>query len=78
MGQITESTIANVVVEQNGVLVTPPVECGLLGGTFRAALLAQGKILEQPVSVDQVQEEGAKIFLINSVRKWRKAILLPK
>jgi para-aminobenzoate synthetase/4-amino-4-deoxychorismate lyase len=77
-GQITESTIANVVVEQNGVLVTPPVECGLLGGTFRAALLAQGKILEQPVSVDQVQEEGAKIFLINSVRKWRKAILLPK
>jgi para-aminobenzoate synthetase/4-amino-4-deoxychorismate lyase len=77
-GQITESTIANVVVELNGFFVTPPVECGLLGGTFRARLLSEGKIVERPVSVAQVQEEGAKIFLINSVRKWRKAILVPE
>ncbi|MDI6798273.1 MAG: bifunctional anthranilate synthase component I family protein/class IV aminotransferase, partial [Desulfatibacillaceae bacterium] len=75
-GQITETSIANVVVEMDGALVTPPVECGLLGGTFRERLLSEGKIVEQPVSVDQVQK-GAKIMLINSVRKWRSAILAP-
>ena len=29
-GEVTESTIANVVVEMDGVQYTPPVECGLL------------------------------------------------
>ena len=38
-GEITESTIANVVAEIDGVRVTPPVACGLLPGVFRAALL---------------------------------------
>src|SRR5690625_2397269 len=37
--EITEFTIGNVVVELNGKLVTPPVESGLLPGTFREKLL---------------------------------------
>ncbi len=31
-GELTESTIANIVVELDGALVTPPVEAGLLAG----------------------------------------------
>ena len=41
-GEVTESTIANVVVEIDGVRYTPPLACGLLGGTFRGELLGVG------------------------------------
>ena len=40
--EITEVTIANVVVELDGVRVTPPVASGLLAGTFRGELLDAG------------------------------------
>ena len=49
-GEITESTIANVVAEIDGVRVTPPVECGLLPGVFRAALLEAGEVQERVIS----------------------------
>jgi len=68
--ELTEFSIGNLVVEINGQLLTPPVECGLLAGTFRAELLASGKIREQVVMVSQL-EKCQKIFLINSVRKWQ-------
>ena len=35
-GEITESCTANVVIDLDGELITPPIECGVLGGTFRA------------------------------------------
>ncbi len=72
--QVTESPIANIVIERNGSLVTPPVECGLLAGTFRAELLAQGVIEEGIVSVDDLQA-AERIWLINSVREWREAVM---
>ena len=37
--ELTESTIANLIVEVDGSLLTPPVRCGLLPGTARARLL---------------------------------------
>jgi para-aminobenzoate synthetase/4-amino-4-deoxychorismate lyase len=74
-GEVTESTIANVVVELNGALITPAINGGLLPGTFRAALLEQGKIKEGLVRVEDLASADA-IYLINSVRKWRKAALL--
>ena len=45
-GEITESCFANVVVELNNELWTPPVRCGLLAGTYRATLLGKGEIKE--------------------------------
>lgn len=71
--EITESTIANVVVEIDGQRVTPPLECGLLPGTFRAALLASGEIIEQRVTLDQLLA-ARRLWLINSVRGWCPAI----
>ncbi len=76
-GEITESTVANVVVSIEGQLYTPPVECGLLAGTFRAELLAEGEIRERVVRAEELQR-SKEIFLINSVRRWTRARLSPK
>lgn len=73
-GEITESTIANLVVRLQGELVTPPVASGLLAGTYRAFLLDQKKIRERVIPVaDFLKCE--EIFVVNSVRTWRKAVL---
>lgn len=66
-GEVTESTIANVVVELDGQLYTPPVECGLLAGTARARLLARCVLQERIITVEQLQS-CRQVFLLNSVR----------
>lgn len=74
-GEVTESCIANVVILRKGRLVTPPLSCGLLAGTFRAELLERGEIREEPITIGELRS-AEKIFLVNSVRSWREAILL--
>lgn len=68
-GELTESTVANLVVERAGQLVTPPVACGLLPGTLRAELLERGAIREARL-VRTDLERASRIWLINSVRGW--------
>jgi len=46
-GELTEFTIGSLVIEQGGRLWTPPRACGLLDGTFRAELLAEGGVQER-------------------------------
>lgn len=65
--QVTESCIANVVVELNGELVTPPVHCGLLAGVYRRHLLEQGRIREKVITLADLPR-CTRISLINSVR----------
>jgi para-aminobenzoate synthetase/4-amino-4-deoxychorismate lyase len=74
-GELTEATTANLVLSRAGKLWTPPIESGLLAGTFRAALLAQGVIAERVLMLDDLST-AEEIFLINSVRKWRHAALV--
>jgi para-aminobenzoate synthetase/4-amino-4-deoxychorismate lyase len=74
-GELTESTIANLVVRLDGTLWTPPLECGLLPGVFRAHLLARGEIRERvlyPADLERAEE----VWLINSVRRWRRAVII--
>ena len=71
-GEITESSIANVVVPIDGELFTPPIACGLLPGVFRNHLLVQRKIKERVITIDEFQN-AREFFLINSVRKWMRA-----
>ncbi len=68
-GELTESTRANLVLLVEGRRLTPPVECGLLAGTYRAELLARGKIHEHVLTVADF-EAAEEVFLINSVRGW--------
>ena len=71
-GEITEGTIFNVAVERDGVWVTPPVSCGLLGGVLRGVLLERGELVEGMISVEELR--AAKRFrLFNSVRGVRDA-----
>ncbi|MGH9159072.1 MAG: aminodeoxychorismate synthase component I [Vicinamibacteraceae bacterium] len=75
-GDITESTIANIVVEKAGALLTPSRECGLLAGTFRAELLASGAIRESLLTRDDLRE-SPRMWLINAVRGWIPAEIVP-
>jgi len=68
-GEITESSIANVVVSIGDELCTPPIECGLLPGVFRKHLLAEGKIKERVITTGEFKR-AEEFYLINSVRKW--------
>lgn len=68
-GEVTEFTIGNLVVEQNGARWTPPLDCGLLPGVFRAELLAKGEISERILRPIDLEQADA-IWLINSVRGW--------
>jgi para-aminobenzoate synthetase/4-amino-4-deoxychorismate lyase len=68
-GELTESTRANLAVRRGGVWVTPPVECGLLAGTFRAGLLERGELREERILLSEL-ESAEEIRLINSVRGW--------
>jgi para-aminobenzoate synthetase/4-amino-4-deoxychorismate lyase len=67
-GYITETAIANVIVRQRERMVTPPVSCGLLAGTYRRWLLENSDLVERPVHIDQLAD-GDEITLINSVRR---------
>src|SRR4030095_13270116 len=55
-GEVTESRVANVVVPIDGQLFTPPVNCGLLPGTFRAQMLEEGTIKERVITVEELQK----------------------
>ena len=68
-GEITESTIANLVVRMEGELITPPLDAGLLPGTLRDELLAEGTIREARVGLEDLLRAD-EILLINSVRGW--------
>jgi para-aminobenzoate synthetase / 4-amino-4-deoxychorismate lyase len=66
-GALTESTIANVAVEIDGQLCTPPAWCGLLPGTFRAHLLQRGEVIERPIALEELLR-SPRVLLLNSVR----------
>ncbi len=65
--ELTESTFANVVLEQNGHLYTPPRSCGLLAGTYRAELISRAKIHERIIPIAELDSYD-RLYLINSVR----------
>jgi len=68
-GEVTESAFANMVARFGDEFVTPPVECGLLAGTYRGYLIERGCIREGIISLDDLQRADA-VYLVNSVRRW--------
>jgi para-aminobenzoate synthetase/4-amino-4-deoxychorismate lyase len=75
-GEITETSVANVAVKLDGRWWTPPLDAGLLPGTERAALLADGRLRERPIDLDEASG-AAELAVISSVRGWRRAALDP-
>ncbi|MBN1378411.1 MAG: aminodeoxychorismate synthase component I [Gammaproteobacteria bacterium] len=68
-GLITETAVANIVVEMEGRLFTPAQNAGLLAGVFREHLLTKDVVTEAPISRDQLLQ-ASRVWLINSVRGW--------
>jgi para-aminobenzoate synthetase/4-amino-4-deoxychorismate lyase len=73
-GEITETTVGNVAVQLDGEWFTPPVECGLLAGTYRALLLDEGRIRERTITREMLSRSQG-LAVVNSVRLWRAARL---
>lgn len=75
-GEVTEGANSNIVAVLGDEMLTPPVVCGLLPGVMREELLAAGTIKERVLTRDDLQK-AKEIYLINSVRKWRRVRLVP-
>lgn len=50
MGRLTEGSFTSLFVERDGMLLTPPLERGLLPGVLRAELLATGRAVEHDLT----------------------------
>lgn len=66
-GEVCEGARSNIFVERDGVLLTPPLACGLLPGVMRRHLLESGRAVERLLSLDDLRSASA-IFLSNALR----------
>lgn len=72
-GEVTECTRGNIALLLDGRWVTPAAHCGLLPGVGRAHWLAQGRVQEAVVRLDDLPRVQALAF-INSLRGWVDAV----
>jgi para-aminobenzoate synthetase / 4-amino-4-deoxychorismate lyase len=75
-GEITECTRGNIALLLDGAWTTPPLSCGLLDGVGRAQCLAEGRLVETVVRLDDLPRVTALAF-VNSLRGWVDAKLFP-
>lgn len=83
-GELTEASSSNIALLLDGELVTPPIESGLLGGTFRSCLLKNPDGFQNPWGLPLREkmltladlERCEKIYLLNSVRGWQTAVFV--
>ena len=73
-GEVTETTIGNLVIELDGAWYTPAASSGLLPGTFRAELLDQGVVTERVITLGELAR-ARRIWMVNSVRGWVPAAI---
>ena len=75
-GEITEATIANVIVEIGGERWTPPRTCGLLPGIARGLLIDDGQVRERVIAVAELKA-ATRIWLVSALRGETPAVLVP-
>ena len=64
--EVCEGARTNVFLAQGDMLLTPPLASGLLPGTLRARLLAEGKAREDYLALEDFEDR--EFFMGNSVR----------
>ncbi len=74
-GEVIGSTTSNLVFELNGQYYTPPLECGVMPGVYRASLIQQGRLQERRIHLDELASCNS-IYLINSAIGWREVNLV--
>jgi len=67
--EVTEGGRSNFLIKKKGVMLTPPLECGLLPGIMRAELLNSGDFLvrEEVIRKKDVNAD-TEIYLCNALR----------
>lgn len=73
-GFICEASFNSIFVARGDVLLTPPLVHGLLPGILREELLAEGRAIEYPLRLEDIQ--GREFYLGNSLRGLRAAELV--
>ena len=63
-GRITETSSANFYCQKGGILLTPPVEDGLLPGILRRVLIEGGKAVERSLTLEDLK--GCERFFISN------------
>ena len=72
--EVCEGARTNVFLAQGEILLTPPLASGLLPGTLRARLLAEGRAREDYLALEDL--ENREFFMGNSVRGLVRARLV--
>ena len=73
--ELTEFSYGSLVLEIDGLWLTPTLCSGLLPGVMRAELMARGEIVERVLVVDDLAR-AQSIWFINSVRGWIRVELI--
>jgi para-aminobenzoate synthetase/4-amino-4-deoxychorismate lyase len=68
-GEVTETTIGNLAVEIDGNWSTPPMSAGLLPGSYRAELIATGRLSERSITVAELKR-ASRLARVNALRGW--------
>ena len=66
-GEVCEGARSNVFVERDGVLLTPPLACGLLPGVMRRQLIESGRAVEQVLHLDDLRAAPV-LYVANALR----------
>ena len=66
-GEACEGARSNVFIERDDVLLTPPVQCGLLPGVMRQSLLESGRAVEQVLTREDFFG-AARLYVANALR----------
>lgn len=74
-GELTEFTVANLLVQFNGQWFTPPVDSGLLTGTLRDTLVRRGRVQERVIKKTDLAA-ATDLLWANSVRGFRRIRLV--
>ena len=68
-GEVTETTMGNLAVEIDGIWSTPPIAAGLLPGSYRAELVAVGRLSERSITVTELKN-ASRLARVNALRGW--------
>ena len=73
-GEVCEGARSNVFVERDGVLLTPPLACGLLPGVLRRTLLESGRAVERVLRLEDLRPRSV-LYVGNALRGLLPVVL---
>ncbi len=74
--EVCEGTFTNLFLEiEDGLLLTPSIECGLLPGILRQQLISDGRVIESRLSPIDL-EQAKQVYVGNSLRGLIKTNLV--